>query len=147
MQKSKYNKPYSEEELEIQMSTVKRNIWLVFIPVFLLIFALGYYQSNSLDHLKNEYMEALDREFSGKVISKRQEGDYTRAGRFIFLDSNYEDQVENDTYDRIKIGDTVFKKKNSDHSYYILQSGDTIIEYYTYYFRKRYEDLKNEKKN
>ncbi len=145
MQKNKYNKPYSKEELETQMSTVKKNIWLVFIPIFLLVFAFGYYQSNSLDHLESQYHEALSREFSGKVISKRQEGDYNRASRFVFLDSNYEDQVENGTYERIKIGDTVFKKKGSDYANYILLSGDTIIEDYTYYFRKRYKDMRKEK--
>ncbi|SFD41533.1 hypothetical protein [Algibacter pectinivorans] len=135
----------NKEELEKQESEIRKNLFLVFVPIAIMIFIIANYQSNSLEHNKEKYLESRNTKFNGIVIKKRQEGDYTRAGRFVILDNYHEERVENNTYYRIQIGDSVYKKSESDSVYFHLKNGEIIIEDYNEYLRKNYYELLNEK--
>ncbi|WP_179354319.1 hypothetical protein [Winogradskyella vidalii] len=135
----------NKEELEKQESEIRKNLFLVFVPIAIMIFIIANYQSNSLEHNKEKYLESRNTKFNGIVIKKRQEGDYTRAGRFVILDNYHEERVENNTYYRIQIGDSVYKKSESDSVYFYLKNGEIIIEDYNEYLRKNYYELLNEK--
>ncbi|AUC80054.1 hypothetical protein CW736_12035 [Nonlabens sp. MB-3u-79] len=135
----------NKEELEKQESEIRKNLFLVFVPIAIMIFIIAYYQSNSLEHNKEKYLESRNTKFNGIVIKKRQEGDYTRAGRFVILDNYHEERVENNTYYRIQIGDSVYKKSESDSVYFHLKNGEIIIEDYNEYLRKNYYELLNKK--
>ena len=136
---------FSNKELEKQESEIRKNVLLIFIPVAVLIFIISYYQSNSLEHNKKEYEETRNTKFNGIVIKKREEGKYFRAGRFVLLDSYYEQRVENSTYYKIEIGDSVYKKSGNDSVYFFYKNGEVIIEDYNKNIRERYYKLLNEK--
>lgn len=136
---------FSIKELEKQESEIRKNVLLIFIPIAVIIFAIVYYQSNSLEHNKKEYEETRDVKFNGIVIKKREEGDYFRAGRFVLLDSYHEERVDNQTYYKIRIGDSVYKESGNDSVYFYLKSGEVIIEDYNKFTRERYYELFNEK--
>ena len=135
----------NKEELEKQESEVRKNLLFVFVPIAIMIFIIANYQSNSLEHSKEKYLESRNTKFNGIVIKKRQEGDYTRAGRFVILDNYHEEHIEKNTYHRIEIGDSVYKKSGSDSVYFYLKNGEIIIEDYNKYLRKNYYELLNEK--
>ncbi|UQD57169.1 hypothetical protein [Flavobacterium sp. K5-23] len=135
----------TEKELEKQDSEIRKNLLLVIIPIVIIVFVIGYYQSNSLEYNKKKYLESSNKEFNGIVIKKREEGDFPRAGRFIGFDDYYEERVSNEIYYKIAIGDTVFKKKGSDSVYFYLKSGEILIQDYNKYLRDQYIDLLNKK--
>ena len=135
----------NKRELEKQESEIRKNLLLVFVPIAIMIFVIANYQSNSLEYNKEKYLESRNKKFNGIIIKKRQEGDYTRAGRFVILDNYHEERVENNTYYRIEIGDSVYKKSGNDSVYFHLKNGEIIIEDYNEYLRKNYYELLNEK--
>ena len=106
-----------------------------------MVFIIAYFQSNSMEYNKEKYLESRNSKFNGIVIKKRQEGDYTRAGRFVLLDNYHEERVGNNTYNRIEIGDSVNKKRGSDSVYFYLKNGEIIIEDYNEYLRNNYYKL------
>jgi len=110
-----------------------------------MVCAIGYYQSNSFDYNKRRYLESHNVEFKGKVIKKRQEGNYPRAGRFVLLDNFHEERVSNDIYQKVTIGDFVIKKKGEDSVYYHLKNGKVLIEDYNQYLRKKYLEVSKNK--
>ncbi|WP_370408201.1 hypothetical protein [Tenacibaculum dicentrarchi] len=132
-------------ELEKQDSEIRKSLFLVFVPIAIMVIIIANYQSNSLEYNREKYLESRNTKFNGIVIEKRQEGDYTRAGKFIILDNFYEERVENKTYYRIEIGDSVYKKSESDSVYFHLKNGEIIIEDYNEYLRNNYHELLNEK--
>lgn len=135
----------NKNELEKQESEIRKNLFLVFVPIAIMIFIIANYQTNSLEFNKEKYLESRNNKFNGIVIKKRQEGDYIRAGRFVILDNYHEERVENNTYSRVKVGDSVYKKSGSDSVYFLLKNGEIIVEDYNEYLRKNYYELLNEK--
>ena len=132
-------------ELEKQESVIRFNLLLVFVPIAIMIIIIANYQSNSLEVNKAKYLESRNNKFNGIVIEKRQEGDYIRAGRFVILDNYQEERVENNTYSRIEIGDSVYKKSGSDSVYFHLKNGEIIIEDNNEFLRNNYYELLNKK--
>lgn len=137
---------YTEEELKKQESEVKRKLFYVFVPIAIMIFVMCYYQANSLNYNKRKYLESKNIEFKGKVIRKREEGDYPRAGRFVLLDDYHEEGVSNDIYCKVAIGDFVVKKKGDDSVYFHLKNGEVVIEDYNQGLREDYLELSKKNK-
>jgi hypothetical protein len=135
----------NKDEIEKQDSEIRKKLLVVFVPIVILIFIITNYQSNSLDYNKEKYFDSRNTKFNAIVIKKRQEGNYTRAGRFVILDNYREERVENNTYYNIEIGDSVYKKSGSDSIYFHLKNGKIIIEDCNKYLRKNYYELLNEK--
>ena len=113
----------------------------VFVLIGLLIVFVGVYQSNALEYSKKKYLERRNKEFYGKVILKREKGDYIRARRSVVLDSHYEQLVYNELYYKIQIGDSICKNKGNDSIFYYLKSGEIIIDDYCKHLREKYESL------
>ena len=131
----------SEEELERQGSEVRKNVLLVLIPIFILIIGISIYESNSLEYNKEEYFKARKISFSGKVIKKKQDGDYPRADRYVLLDNYHKKSVDIRIYHKVGIGDSVYKKSFSDSVYFCLKNGEILIEDYNKYLRENYLEL------
>jgi hypothetical protein len=135
----------SEKELNKQESEIKKKLFLVFISIAIMLIIITYYQSNSLNINKVKYEKSRNLEFSGKVIKKKQEGDYPRAARHILLDNYHKERVSNYIYGKISIGDSVFKRTGSDSIHFILNNGEIIIEDYNKFLRDNYYELLNKK--
>lgn len=132
-----------EEELEKQESEIRKKILLVFIPVVIIIFIIGFYQSHSIEHNKEKYSNSRRVSFSGKIIKKEREGDYSRAAKYILLENYHKEIVDNMTYYKVDIGDSVYKKKDSDSLYFCLKNGGIVIKDYNKDLREKYLELLN----
>jgi len=131
----------SEEELEKQGDEIRKNIMIVFVPIFIFLFGIGFYQSNSLKYNEERYFELRNVSFNGKIIKKKQEGDYPRAERYVLLDNYHKQNVDFDIYHKLNIGDSVYKKKDSDSVYFCLKNGEILISDCNRFYREKYREL------
>lgn len=136
-------KIFSEKELYKQESEIRKKLFLVFIPIAIILIIITSYQSNSLNYNKEKYEKSRNLEFNGKVIKKKEEGNYSRAKRYVILDDYHKEIVSNHIYGKISIGDSVFKKAGNDSIHFILNNGEIIIEDYNKFLRDNYFDLLN----
>ena len=136
---------YSEEELEKQKSEIKRNLSMVFIPILIFLLVYTFYLNNSLDYQKKSYEDCRNIAFSGKIIKKRQDGDYPRADRYVILDDYHVQRVDQPTYQKVKIGDLVSKKRGHNSIFFYLKNGETVIIDNCEYYREKYLKLLNKK--
>ena len=137
----------SEQELEKQESEIKKNLAYVFIPIAIMVVIISIYQNNSLDYKREKYLESKTTEFNGKITAKREDGDYTRASRFMILNDYNEINIPNEIYYQIKIGDSVYKERGKDSAYYYLKNGKVLIQDCNKYIREDYLKLKSKKSN
>ena len=136
---------YSEQELKEQNTAIKKNLAYVFIPIFVMLICIGIYQNYSLDYKSERYIESKKIEFQGKITSKEEEGDFTRAPRFMVLNGTNKIRIPNEIYYQIEIGDSVNKEKGKDSAYYYLKNGKVIIQDCNKVIREEYLKLKIEK--
>jgi hypothetical protein len=135
----------SEQELEKQESEVRKNLAYVFIPIAIILAIILIYQNNSLDYKRKKYLESKKTEFNGKITAKKEDGDYTRAPRFMILNDYNKISIPNEIYYQINIGDSVYKESGKDSAYYYLKNGKVLIEDCNEYIREDYLKLKREK--
>ena len=135
----------SEQELEKQESEVKKNLAYVFVPIAIILVTISIYQSNSLDYKREKYLESKKTEFKGKITDKKEDGDYTRAPRFMILNGSYQVSIPNEIYYQINVGDSAYKESGKDSVYYYLKNGKVLIEDCNRYLREDYLKLKSKK--
>lgn len=133
---------FGEKELKKQETTIKKYILFGFIPTILLIIVLFFFQTNSLEYNKKEYLKKFKLEIKGKVIFKYQENNNLRANRYIILNTKQQEFVTKEEYNQISIGDSVKKEKNNDSIYFVLRNNKVIKRDYTIFFRTKYLELK-----
>lgn len=117
------------------------------IPIAIMLIIISIIQSNSLEHNRRIYFESKNIEYSGKIIGKHEDGDYSRANRFLKLNSGCDVRVSNNIYYKIKIGDSVSKRKNKDSTYFYLKTGEILFEDNNKFERERYEKLLKKQKS
>lgn len=91
-------------------------------------------------------MKIKNIEFNGKIIEKKQDGDYYRASKYIILNTSQKIQIPSEVYYEIQIGDSAYKKKGQDSAYYRLKNGKVLIEDRCEFVRDKYLKLKSEEK-
>ncbi|MCL9806588.1 hypothetical protein NAT51_13715 [Flavobacterium amniphilum] len=136
---------YSKEELKQQESVIRKNVFLVFLSIGIVLSVIFYFRDNSLNYQKKRYYESHNLEFNGKVIQKKQKGDHPTAGRSIILSNYDEKRIQKATYEKISISDSVSKRKGSDTVYFYLKNGEILTEDYNEFEREAYFELKKEK--
>ena len=135
----------SEQELEKQDSEIRKNLAYVFIPIAIILGIIFIYQNNSLDYKRKKYLESKKTEFNGIITAKKEDGDYTRAPRFMILNDYNKVRISNEIYYQINVGDSVYKESGKDSAYYYLKDGKVLIEDCNEYIREDYQKLKREK--
>ncbi|GAA3634052.1 hypothetical protein [Flavivirga jejuensis] len=131
----------TKQEREIRIPLLK-----VFLPIIAIIIPIVYFQENNLDRVKKRYEKTRDEEYSGKVIKKKEDGDYPRASRYVFLENYRKIHVSNSLYANMAIGDSVSKIKGSDSIYFYLKNGEIVIKDVNKSKREDYENLINKKR-
>lgn len=134
----------SEEELK-QESEVRKNLAYVFIPIAIMLVIIIIYQSNSLNYKRERYLESQKTQFNGTITAKKEDGDYTRASRFMILNGNNKVSIPNEIYYQVNVGDSVYKEKGKDSAYYYLKNGKVIVQDCNETIRKDYLELKSKK--
>ncbi len=132
---------YSDEELERQSSEIRSKLAWVLIPVFAMCAGYFIYENNSITATHKIYLKGKNKAFSGIITTKREDGDYPRANRYIILDSGRKVGVSNEIFSKAKAGDSVIKSKGEDTTYFYLQNGETLIQDCCKYSREKYFKL------
>ena len=134
-----------EKDLESQEKTIKKYILIGFFPTIILVIIFFIYQSNSIEYNKKQYLNERNKEYKGIIIIKTEEGDYPRARRTFILDSNIEDFLYEEEFDKVSIGDSVVKLKGSDSTKFYLKNGQILYKDYNKFNREKYFELNREK--
>ncbi len=135
---------HSENELKKQERTITKSLALVFIPIFVIFISILLIRNNSLSYLEKEYNIIREKSYSGKITSLLLEKDHGRT-RPIMIDKEWEKEIPFFIHEKLKVGDSLYKKAESDFEYYILKnSGDTIKRDVNKFLRKKYFDKLNE---
>lgn len=120
-------------------------MFIVALPIIIFAFLFVNYQENNLDLVKDEYEKIRNTEFSGLVIEKKKDGDYPRAGHYIYLNNYHKVTISSELYEKITIDDSVSKPENCDSIYFYLKNGDIEIGDYNEFVREKYLNLLNKK--
>jgi hypothetical protein len=137
-----------EKELEKQERDIKKALLYVLAPIALIISPIIYYQYNDLDRVTKIYEKVRKEVYSGVVVKKKEDGDYPRASRYVFLENYRKIRVSNGLYAKISIGDSVSKVVNCDSIYFYLKNGEKVVEDDNRYGREKYFNLlKKKQKN
>jgi len=135
----------NKDELKKQEKTIRKSLALVFIPIFIVIIFISIIQSNSKNYLEKKYNKIRNNSYSGKITSLLLEKDNGRT-KAIVLDNKWEKQVPFFIHEKLNVGDSLFKKSDSDFEFYVFSSKkDTIKRDVNKFYRKKYFDKLNEK--
>ena len=135
----------NQDELEKQERTIRKSLAIVFIPIFLMVISISLIQENSLSYLEKEYYKYHNDSYSGKITSLLLERTKGRT-RPILIDNKWEKEVPFFIHEKLNVGDSLFKKPESDFEYYVLISEtDTIKRDINKLLRKKYFEKLNEK--
>ena len=135
----------NKNELKKQEKTIRKSLALVFIPIFIVIISVSLIQNNSQNYLKKEYEKIRNNSYSGKITSLLLDKDNGRT-RPILIDNKWEKEIPFFIHEKINIGDSLYKKIDSDFEYYVRNSKtDTIKRDVNEFYRKKYFDKLNEK--
>lgn len=133
----------SDQELKKQETEISKNLAYVFVPIAIVLLIIAIYQNNSLDYKREKYFESKQTEFKGKITAKKEDGDYTRAPRFMILNDYNEVRIPNEIYYQINVGDSVYKERGKDSAYYFLKNGKVLIQDCNEYLREDYLKFKS----
>lgn len=135
----------NKNELEKQEKTIRKSLALVFIPIFIVIISVSLIQNNSKSYLEKEYNKIRNKSYSGKITNLLSEKDNGRT-RSILINNNWEKETPFFIYEKLNIGDSLYKQTDSDFEYYVRKSKkDTIKRDVNEFYRKKYFDKLNEK--
>ncbi|EDM43360.1 hypothetical protein SCB49_01357 [unidentified eubacterium SCB49] len=134
----------NKEELVTQEKTIRKSLALVFIPIFIGVILISILQGNSESYLEKKYMKIRKDSYSGKITSLLN--DTQGRTRPILIGNKWRKKVPFFIYKKLTLGDSIYKKTDSDFEYYILKSAnDTIKRDINSFYRKKYFDKLNEK--
>ncbi|AQS93984.1 hypothetical protein BXQ17_07880 [Polaribacter sp. BM10] len=135
----------NKNELKKQDRTIRKSLAFVFIPILIFLIIVVVIQNNSESYLEKEYLKIRNESYSGKVTNlllNRMKG----RMRPILIDNKFEKEVPYFIHEKLNVGDSLFKKGESDFEYYILNSKkDTIERDLNKFHREKYFDKLNEK--
>ena len=128
-----------------QEKAIRKSIALVFIPIFIIIISISLIQNNSESFLEKEYKNIRNNSYSGKITNLLLDKDNGRI-RPILIDDKWEKQIHYFIHEQLNVGDSLYKKTDSDFEYYVRKSkSDTIKIDVNKFYRGKYFDKLNEK--
>jgi len=117
-----------------------RQIQFSVLGIFLLIFGLLYWFLNTSYYLKKDYLDFKELAFNTTVSTKFDE--HPVRGNKIYLKNGPELNIPREIFDKIKIGDSVIKRADSDSIFFITDYGIIIDDYNDFKRKKYFESLK-----
>ena len=88
--------------MDEESSIIKGVMFVLLVPIFAFALSYVYFWDNDLDHVKGEYEKIRNLEFSGTVIEKKNDGDYPRAARNVYLKNYRQISVSHVLYQKIR---------------------------------------------
>ena len=105
------------------------------LGIFIIIFGLLIWFSNTNYYLKKDYLDFKKVEFRATVAKKFDE--HPVRGNKIYLNNGPELIVRRELFDKLEIGDTIIKKAGCDSIFFKTYSG-VLIDDYNGFKRKKY---------
>ncbi|ARV14159.1 hypothetical protein [Polaribacter sp. SA4-12] len=134
-----------KNKLRKQDKEIRKNLAFVFIPILIFLIIVITIQDNSESYLKKEYNRIKNESYSGKITSLLLDRMQGRM-RPILINNKFEKQIPYFIHEKLNVGDSLFKKSESDFEYYILNSkADTIERDVNKFHREKYFEKLNEK--
>ena len=128
-----------------QQKKIGKSLALVFIPILIVVISISLIQNNSLSHLEEEYQKIHEASYSGKITDLLLNEDYGRT-RPILINDKWKKEIPFFIHIKLSVGDSLYKKSESDFEYYISKSKtDTIKRDVNKFYRKKYFDKLNGK--
>lgn len=121
-----------------QTLTLKKALAFVLIPTLILSIIILKFQTNSHSYLKKEYDKIHNSSYSGRITNMLpNEGD--ERIRLILINNNQKREVPFYIYNKLNVGDSLYKKRESDYEYYIKKTtSDTIKRDVNTFYRLKY---------
>lgn len=118
------------EDLEMKQLNrkLKRLLWILSLPLVVFAVLFVRHRNNDLEYITKRYELKRNQEFYGTVISKKQDSDYPRASRYVYIQKNRAIGVSKESYLAINIGDSVAKMKGKDSVYFYLHYGGVVYQ-------------------
>ena len=110
------------------------------LGVLIIIFGFLYWFLNTSYFLEKEYLNFKKLEFKATVSTKFDE--HPVRGNKIYLSKGPELIVYRELFDKLKIGDSVIKRADSDSIYFFTDYGVVIDDYNDFKRKKYLEKLK-----
>ncbi len=117
---------------------IYKYILVLGLPLLILV-TLGLF-TNSDFYIKNEYFDFKRLEFAEPVTYKNDENPIKYNS--IYLKNGIELYIQREFFDKLKIGDTIYKKSNSDKIYFNIKNGTETIDYNAFKREKYLNSLK-----
>ena len=117
-----------------------KQIRFYLLGIFTIIIGLLIWFLNTDFFVKKDYLDFKKTEFKATLFSKKDE--HPTKGNKIYLKNGPELIVSRELFDKLKIGDSVIKKADSDSIFFKTDFG-VLIDDYNGFKRKKYlESLK-----
>ncbi|MCB0747934.1 MAG: hypothetical protein KDC52_05305 [Ignavibacteriae bacterium] len=117
-----------------------KQIRLSVLGIFVVIFAILIWFLNTDYFIKRDYLDFKKTEFKATLFSKKDE--HPIKGNKIYLKNGPELIVHRELFDKLKVGDSIIKKVNSDSIFFHTSSGIIIDDYNEFKRRKYLKSLK-----
>ena len=127
----------NNKELIKQDRTIRKNLAFVFIPILIILIIIISIQNNSIGFLEKEYLKINESSYSGIITNMLKEGNEGRT-RKILLNNKLEKNIPFYIYEKLEVGDSIYKKSKSDIEFYIKKNGEIIERDINDFYRKKY---------
>tara|TARA_R110002012_G_scaffold314504_1_gene527325 strand:+ start:5396 stop:5767 length:372 start_codon:yes stop_codon:yes gene_type:complete len=112
-----------------------KKIRISVLGIFAVVFGILIWFLNTSYFIKKDYIDFKKSEFKSTLFLKNDE--HPIKGNKIYLKNGPELIIYRELFDKLKVGDSIIKKVNSDSIFFHTTSG-IIIDDYNEFKRKKY---------
>ena len=120
----------------------KLKFFLILGICILLVIIITKFQSNSFDYNKSEYDAIREKKYSGKIVNLFEERNQGKRFKEVKLENGKTKEIPFFIYDKLQVGDSIIKNKNSDSVLYLRKNIVIISEDINQFNREKLKKLK-----
>ena len=126
----------------IDFSKVQIKVFLILGICILLVIIITKFQSNSFDYNKSEYDAIREKKYSGKIVNLFEERNQGKRFKEVKLENGTTKEIPFFIYDKLQVGDSIIKNKNSDSVLYLRKNKIIVSEDINQFYREKIKTLK-----
>ena len=106
----------------LDFSEVQIKVLLILGICFLFVIIITKIQSNSFKYNKREYDAIREKKYSGKIVNLFEERNQGKRFKEVKLENGITKEIPFFIYDKLQVGDSIIKNKNSDSVLYLRKN-------------------------
>lgn len=126
----------------LDFSEVQIRVLLILGICILLVLIITKIQSNSLKYNKIEYDAIRAKNYSGKIVNLFKERNEGKRFKQVKLENGIIKEIPFFIFDKLQVGDSIVKNKNSDSVLYLRKNKIIISEDINQFNREKIKKLK-----